>query len=595
MKGHKCLTLISLMVVGVAVIVFFHGEIAPINRSRSEGRFLAYSLQAAERWVRSDPNARNNAELISMGGITRLCGMVYDVKNKDLILVGQINPGEEPITIDHFATAMRAILLEGQYPLVSIDRTSETAKTGKQVVRFEPSSIANTQYGQDMVNPDIILKKIALGELLADIESYFSMSLAEFKKRKTIETHIGSQFWYHAVKPFLVMREDVFAIQELAIGVRTKVLYAIVNGKPHENLTAIRDEIGDRFASQIEQNFQKLSVAYPSIARLKPLFDLAALAKGIQELPSKPDLNYWLYEYKVEPVETPTHYDLISRRSEVQGAGGQFFALELEGGIEINPLVVRLQAGDVTALREAVLNSRPSRKVLTWRVPLEGWQIPGAPPSSIETSPTLRKGNGFELSKRVKSIQPLQHLPSGVVSPQVKVDQQFNLPQLKLSDSLLQSLKVDTHFQPQLKAFPPGKLLSSGSLSPQWNAPLQPVPKGNIPLPLSIDKQFKLPQSEGLSQQWKVPLQKLPSEQAPLNFSVDKQFKPSQPNIPDSQLYRKPSLKVDPYLQRLMDFPPGTGLPSRPLPPQWNTPGQQYRQPPNVRHYTPRMNTPGTN
>ena len=97
-------------------------------------QFVGYSLKQAEKRIKS---GRINREVIYLGGITRPLAIVYDEEKKDLILVGEVTNGDQKISLDDFVVAMRAILKYKTPPLVSIDRTNETAKTGKQIVRFE--------------------------------------------------------------------------------------------------------------------------------------------------------------------------------------------------------------------------------------------------------------------------------------------------------------------------------------------------------------------------------------------------------------------------------------------------------------------------
>jgi hypothetical protein len=159
-------------------------------------------------------------------------------------------------------------------------------------------------------------------------------------------------------------------------------------------------------------SFGELRKSYSEIGRVKTLFDLVTLAKGIKDLQTKSDLHYWLNDYKAKYVFTDTTFDLIMGVLDVIGLDyGQDPApvrpliLEISGGIELNPFIARLKDGDVTAFRDAVLNSKPKRKnVLTWPVPLEGWEIPGAGKYyniPKEDSSRLRQKAGFSLDVKV--------------------------------------------------------------------------------------------------------------------------------------------------------------------------------------------------
>lgn len=367
--------------------------------------FVAYSMNVAENRLKGA--GHSNDELQKLGNMSRIAGMVYDEKNRDLIIVGQVTAEEQEIKLDDFVTALRSVLVHKKYPLVSIDRTEETAETGKQKVYFE-GGINNTGYGQHLLEADILLKKLALGLLpteLWGVESYFSMSLDQIRDiHSDKEDQVQSRFWFYPIKPSLAIREDVFAIRDLEIGVKTEVMYAQINGESIDDLSSVRDTVGDEFARRITTNFDDLRVSYPELARLKTLLDLVAIAKGIDELKLESDINYWLDDYELSEVTTPEQYELLKREEKVKIKNKYKFMLEVSGGIDLDPIILRLQAGDVTALRDAVINSRPDRNTLTWRVPLEGWTIPGSPDEDSYDERDLfasKDRNGFSLNRKV--------------------------------------------------------------------------------------------------------------------------------------------------------------------------------------------------
>ena len=361
------------------------------------GPFIAYSMNEAERRLITAGQA--SPDLTDLGGITDLAGMVYDHERKDLIIVGQVNEGKPKITLHDFVVAMRAVYVHKKTPLVSIDRTPETGRTRKQVIHWE-GGIENTKLGKDMLEADILLKEIALGKVAAEVwgvRSYFSM-IAERARKGAEEGHIASRFWFKNLRPSLAVREGVFAIMELDVGVETEVLYAEINGKRVQNLTGIRDQIGDIFAGRVVMNLSDLSLEYPVLAQARPILGLVSLAEGMKCLQPGSELNFWLYEYKVPRVENPENYDLIEVKDQIEGRN---LMLTVSGGIELNPIVVRLKKGYPTALKEAVLNSRPAGNVLIWHPPLEGWHIPGMEDIKIDQgiSSSSERRSGFSIDR----------------------------------------------------------------------------------------------------------------------------------------------------------------------------------------------------
>jgi hypothetical protein len=335
--------------------------------------FLAYSFREAERRLRTPAGA--SAEVGELGGITHLVGILYDAETRDLILVGQVNPGEPPITLDDFVVALRALFIHKAWPLVSIDKTPETVRTGLQHVRFE-GGIANSAFGKAVLDADVILKLLALHRLpeIAGLQSYLALSVEAAKSHAGDQERVSTRFWFHPLGASFVTREGVFVVNEFAVGVHAQVVNA--NGAAVGTPAGVRDEPGERFAQALTTRFAAFSDARPEVRRLKPLFDLVALAKGVQALPSRPDLGYWLREYPVPRVETPSEYALLTRQETITRPDDAH-VLTIDGGIALNPLVMRLEDGDVTALRDAVLRARPKAAALTWRLPLAGWQTPG--------------------------------------------------------------------------------------------------------------------------------------------------------------------------------------------------------------------------
>ncbi len=195
----------------------------------SAARFVAYSMREAENRLRQ--SAVRSGELVELGGITRLAGMVYDSATKDWIVVGQVGKGQKT-SLDQLVVALRSVVVHKTWPAVSIDKTPDSDKTRLQSVRFE-GGIANTAFGQQFLEADVVLKKLALGYLRSDVwgvPSYFDLS-AERLRQTGVEEVVSSRFWFDIVgECLLAQREGVAAIGELRLGVLPQVLS--MNGKP---------------------------------------------------------------------------------------------------------------------------------------------------------------------------------------------------------------------------------------------------------------------------------------------------------------------------------------------------------------------------
>jgi len=372
---------------------------------RHTATFVAFSLREAQR---SYESGRLDGQPSGLAGITRLAGAVYDPKRGDCIIAGLAQPGAEPIALEDLAAALDAILRVGDYPLVSIDRTPETAITGKQRVRVEGVR-RDSPFASQLVAADILLKRAALQMSPAEripIPSYYQMCLDSARKGDR-EGHTASRLWFYAKSPSLLLRERVAAIRELEIGVRTEVV-AGAEGK--------RDEVSDHFAALLTQHLDPLGARFPEVLRLKNLFDCVAVAKGIESFKGA-RLDYWTTRFPLRQVAIPIEYPLLRREERIErGAGTQ--VLELEGGIDMRVFAHRLQEGDYTAFESAVLESRPSASALAWPVPLQKWRfLPGN--ALPDTTPQPKLGMSIE-----SNLKPLLigADPRGGVKAEVSVD-----------------------------------------------------------------------------------------------------------------------------------------------------------------------------
>ncbi len=375
-------------------------------------QFIAFSLNKAEMEMRESGRSHKN-RLFELGGITRPVGIVYDANRSDLIVVGQINEKEQKISLDDFVVALRAISVYKESPLVSIDRSDETETTKRQRVRFE-GGIENTKFGKDLLEADIILKKMGVGELRTDIwgvKSYVDMS-AEYWNKTGIEDSVSSRFWFKPSKEksFVGVRDGVVIVKKLVIDVKTEVMGAINSHRPVDDRAGSYDEIGDRFASAVAANIDDIDSYYSEVKRLDPLFRLVGLAEGIKReaFNFKPDINFWLNEYRVEHIETLKDYPLLVKEKRLE-KNGENRQMTINGGIELRPLLVDLNAGVVTALRDIVIKSRPEGNPLIWKLPLEGWQLPEDSKIDITAfGKKLRDStagvNGMSLTKRISPV-----------------------------------------------------------------------------------------------------------------------------------------------------------------------------------------------
>jgi hypothetical protein len=357
--------------------------------SKSEpDRYVAFSLRAAEARLKAN---RDVASIQSLAGIRKLLGYVRDPETRDHMLVGVRHDDGPEIALDDFVAALRAIVVRGQYPLVSIDRTATTRESGTQRVRFE--GVSESSFAQHLLAADITLKRAALNMVTLPIASYFAMC-EKAARDEQLRGDIGSRLWFHAHDVSLLEREDVVAIRRLKVGVKAEVIGAA----PDQ-----RDEVADRYAALFTEQFDPIGQQFPELRRLTALFELVAVCRGLETAP-RPDLDYWLHEYAVRPVTIPGELAVMKQVQQIETPHGKR-SLEIEGGIDMRLLNLRLNAADHMAFRDAVVRTRPDAQALVWPVPLQAWRFSGA----ASTVPMVNAASapvGAHLERRMAASVP---------------------------------------------------------------------------------------------------------------------------------------------------------------------------------------------
>jgi len=362
--------------------------VAPEERMKaypSPGEYVAFSLNVAQTLITRVEGGQKNyrvvhPEVYNLGGITAIHGLVHDRQKRDLILVGKYDPDRQPLTLDDFAVALRARFIYGKWPLLSIDPIEQTEATAMQTVRTE-GGIEDTQFGADLFDADYRLKRIGMGLLPAAVpglNTYWDLGEKRVKQRPEVSYKIGSRFWFYPVLPNVSVREDVVAVQGLKVGVFTEALSAEIDGKKIEDLSTFQNAAGDRFATEVTENFDRLAKVHPSFSRVRGLDELVALAHALEQMEERPDLTFWLKDYPVKSVTTPKMVKVLKRLEQWPVAGG-YQGHEVSGGVQLMAIALRLKAGDVTALKEAVLTARPKPDVLSWNFVVGEWLIPTSP------------------------------------------------------------------------------------------------------------------------------------------------------------------------------------------------------------------------
>ena len=346
----------------ILLIILTFGYVSAVPATE----YAAMSLKRASELLQSgDPQSKKQA--MTLAGITRPYALIHD--RDDLIFVGECNEGMSPLTLDDWTVAVRSEFLAGHDPVVSIDQTPETSKTGQQTVRFE-GALKNTQFGADMLAADVVLKKLALGLTSAEVfgvTSFLKLSAASYKEKPSGQGDF-TRFWFLPMHSdsYVLARDGVVIVEEYKIDVQNQ---RYIEGKA----TRDEDSAVSSFAASIRSGFGDLKASYPEIARMEQLYYMTAIAQGLGALhmqKSDPAIKYWLERHGVKSVETRDTYPMKENSANVTQESGKVAKLRLSGGINLEALVVNLQDGVPDTVKRYVLASRPDQAALSWKVPL---------------------------------------------------------------------------------------------------------------------------------------------------------------------------------------------------------------------------------
>ena len=94
---------------------------------------------------------------------------------------------------------------------------------------------------------------------------------------------------------------------------------------------------------------------------------MVAIMEGIDKMDKSPGLSFWLKQYQVKTVKTPNEINVLAPLEgyEVQQPQGLFKNYPISS--VNNAISSKFRDGDITALKKAVLESRPSPDLMMWK------------------------------------------------------------------------------------------------------------------------------------------------------------------------------------------------------------------------------------
>lgn len=364
--------------------VFRKGNWSASASSASALDYRAFSLKVARQRVESAGEhwRQKNPEVSRLGGINKVVGIIEDDEADDLILIGKHEEGRAALTLDDFAVALRARLVHGAWPTVSTDflhgeEDAQTVAPAYRKVRYS-GGVQDTQFGIDLLAVECRLIQVVEGVVSVPVrgfKSYRQLVNEQATASGPTAEDVVSRFWLYPINPQLALREEVGIVRNLRAGVFTEVLSAKVSGEPVKDLSHFQYRPSEAFAENLSKEFDELCLSFYSFNRFRGLLELVAVSEALKEMDQRRDLSFWVEEYQVEEVKTPKQVDVLSwKPSAHQLVDAGTFNLtptSLPANTRSAALVLRIKAGDILALREAILMIRPSSASLCWSLKLD--------------------------------------------------------------------------------------------------------------------------------------------------------------------------------------------------------------------------------
>lgn len=332
--------------------------------------YVAYSMTRAGDAMRKAGAAGvdfrvKEAATYYLGGITKPFAFMCGDADSDWVLIGERDPKIPALTLDDLVVAIRAGFIHtAHFPGVTIEPRGGAYGATIQDVKFY-GGVEDTAFGQTCFDADLLMKKIGMKLEVLPIDkllTFFDLAEKEASESGTLP-EIMSRFWYVSSPNKSDVVDGVVILKQFHSGIATQLLSARVGGEKVENLAAFYFRPSSEFARSFEDNYQKISMERPVFARLEALAKLSGLAAALQAVPRISDFSYWLTEYPVLLVKTPTEQAVLEQKGERVG-------LRVRGGVQMLSIAANLSNGKVAAFRQLVLATRHGSEPI-WEFDLE--------------------------------------------------------------------------------------------------------------------------------------------------------------------------------------------------------------------------------
>lgn len=298
------------------------------------------------------------------GEITRVTSVLFDQDGGQLIFSGDAEPESEPLKLDDFVVALRAIYVLRQDPAVSIG-TEPSGLPEYKKVRYDGGT-ANTSFGQTMFAADYALKTLSIGRDSTRTPVHLPVEGFKSVVDWTVELDelvLGMQ-WNSRVW-FVPGRVDIRKRSD-GHGILVGDIPVVTLSESRFYRRSLRQRGVETFAGFLTEHFDSLAVTYPVVRKLPQLAQLVAVAKWMRDHRIPIDAG-WVEEYELEWVETPTVVRAVASRRNATGPTGPV-VFEMEGGVSFRePNAYGLATEQVERVEAQVLETRPTTTgAATW-------------------------------------------------------------------------------------------------------------------------------------------------------------------------------------------------------------------------------------
>lgn len=407
------------------------GELQEDKGIFAEGftRGRAVSLKALQETAKASEGACPK-DVLQLCGIKKVSGYVIDEKNKDIILIGEVDDTLPPLYLEDFVIALRnewliyAPLKGNTYyyspPGCSIDPDPKVLNSLQQIssqissssnpdevqkylnqwrsVCSQPQQVrvmgipVDSRFAKVMVEADYYMKRLVDGSVTLDIQgltSLMDMTLSiarrDLQEGKSNSVPLSSlnRFWFSPGENSFLEDEGVVYIKKSEVRLLTEEEFltkgegVVGTGKPNP--------LADEFVKNFSARYTEIAKIKPIYSELEALFRFVSLAKIMKYRNAASEaglsLDYLLNQYPVK--NTPVNKTLpglsnvkkFQHKEELSGGYSiAYLWLPSCGGVSIDTIIkdsniARDSTGSLPKTKKVVIKAKPYPDSLYWDFP----------------------------------------------------------------------------------------------------------------------------------------------------------------------------------------------------------------------------------